>query len=137
MKTIWSRAAGGIELVTQEFGATDSSLAFHIPRPEDGAFSIRELPREDALALAAAIQAHYGAQPERPAEVPIPSGWAIRALATGGGPCDRCGQPLWTHVCLSCSPDYQTPGPGCGNCRNTGMDQTPCRPAQEGGTTGD
>ncbi|GAA0719460.1 hypothetical protein Drose_05780 [Dactylosporangium roseum] len=55
--------------------------------------------------------------------------WDIRAAATGGGPC-TCGKPFWTHVCLSCSPDYQTPGPGCGNCRNTGMDQTPCRPSR-------
>lgn len=31
------------------------------------------------------------------------------------------------HVCVSCSPDGSTPGPGCLNCRNTGMDQTPCQ----------
>lgn len=53
--------------------------------------------------------------------------WERRAAATGGGPCPRCGKPFYTHVCLSCSPDAQTPGPGCVNCRHTGMDQTPCR----------
>lgn len=58
----------------------------------------------------------------------VPQPWALRAAATGGGPCDRCGEPFYTHVCLSCSPDAQTPGPGCVNCRNTGMDQTPCKP---------
>lgn len=31
------------------------------------------------------------------------------------------------HACISCSPDGVTPGPGCHNCRRTGMDQTPCR----------
>lgn len=51
----------------------------------------------------------------------------LRAAATGGGPC-RCGKPFWTHVCLTCSPDAQTPGVGCHNCRSTGMDQTPCQP---------
>lgn len=30
------------------------------------------------------------------------------------------------HVCASCSPDGRRPGIGCMNCRNTGMDQTPC-----------
>lgn len=30
------------------------------------------------------------------------------------------------HACVSCSPDGVLPGPGCGNCRQTGMDQTPC-----------
>lgn len=53
---------------------------------------------------------------------------ARRAAATGGGPCATCGKPFYTHVCLSCSPDAQTPGPGCINCRRTGMDQTPCLP---------
>lgn len=52
--------------------------------------------------------------------------WRLRSEATGGGPCGTCGRPFWTHVCLSCSPDAQSPGPGCANCRNTGMDQTPC-----------
>jgi hypothetical protein len=28
------------------------------------------------------------------------------------------------HYCVSCS-DGETQGPGCGNCRSTGMDQTP------------
>lgn len=51
-----------------------------------------------------------------------------RAEATGGGPCRTCGRPRWTHVCLGCSPDAQTPGPGCVRCRHTGMDQTPCQP---------
>lgn len=63
---------------------------------------------------------------------PTPSPWAIaevlRAFATGGGPCRICTKPLFTHVCLGCSPDSQTPGPGCGDCRYTGMDQTPCLP---------
>jgi hypothetical protein len=54
--------------------------------------------------------------------------WEVRAAATGGGPCPGCGRPYWTHVCLSCSPDSQTPGYGCINCRQTGMDQTPCKP---------
>lgn len=31
------------------------------------------------------------------------------------------------HVCASCSPDGEQPGPGCLNCRHTGMDQTPCQ----------
>ncbi len=30
------------------------------------------------------------------------------------------------HICVSCS-DGTQPGPGCGNCRETGMDQTPCQ----------
>lgn len=30
------------------------------------------------------------------------------------------------HVCISCSPDGSRPGAGCGNCRQTGFDQTPC-----------
>ncbi|MFI5895701.1 hypothetical protein ACIA5D_36960 [Actinoplanes sp. NPDC051513] len=30
------------------------------------------------------------------------------------------------HVCVSCSDGIQ-PGAGCINCRNTGMDQTPCQ----------
>lgn len=30
------------------------------------------------------------------------------------------------HVCVSCSPDGARPGTGCGNCRQTGFDQTPC-----------
>lgn len=64
-----------------------------------------------------------------PAEPPPPSPWEVRAAATGGGPC-TCGRPFWTHVCLGCSPDYQTPGLGCVNCRNTGMDQAPCKPAE-------
>lgn len=54
--------------------------------------------------------------------------WALRTAATGGGPCGGCGKALYTHVCLSCSPDAQRPGPGCVNCRHTGMDQTPCLP---------
>jgi hypothetical protein len=31
---------------------------------------------------------------------------------------------LHPHFCVSCS-DGETAGPGCGNCRSTGMDQTP------------
>lgn len=31
------------------------------------------------------------------------------------------------HACPSCSPDGVTVGSGCHNCRQTGMDQTPCR----------
>lgn len=58
--------------------------------------------------------------------------WEKRAGATGGGPCPICGKPYFTHVCLSCSLDYQTPGPGCVNCRHSGMDQTPCRPVDPG-----
>lgn len=57
-----------------------------------------------------------------------PSPWQVRSAAIGGGPCMRCGEPFYTHVCLSCSPNAQTPGPGCVNCRHTGMDQTPCQP---------
>ncbi|MBM0235934.1 helix-turn-helix transcriptional regulator [Micromonospora sp. ATA32] len=57
-----------------------------------------------------------------------PTPWERRAAATGGGPCSTCGEPFYTHVCLTCSPDSQTPGPGCHNCRRTGMDQTPCLP---------
>lgn len=30
------------------------------------------------------------------------------------------------HICVSCS-DGTAPGPGCINCRDTGMDQTPCQ----------
>lgn len=30
------------------------------------------------------------------------------------------------HACISCSPDGVLPGHGCLNCRQTGMDQTPC-----------
>ncbi|WP_334553221.1 hypothetical protein [Micromonospora sp. CPCC 205714] len=62
---------------------------------------------------------------------PVQQPWEIRAAATGGGPCSRCQRPFYTHVCLGCSPDYQTPGPGCVNCRNTGMDQTPCLPPKQ------
>lgn len=54
--------------------------------------------------------------------------WQARLSATGGGPCPTCRKPFYTHVCIGCSPDYQTPGPGCINCRQTGMDQTPCLP---------
>lgn len=50
-----------------------------------------------------------------------------RATATGGGPCERCGTPRNRHVCLSCSPTGDQPGPGCINCRHTGWDQTPCQ----------
>lgn len=60
-----------------------------------------------------------------------PSPHERRAAATGGGPCPTCGKPFYTHVCLTCSPDAQTPGPGCHNCRNTSMDQTPCKPPSE------
>lgn len=31
------------------------------------------------------------------------------------------------HACVTCSPDGRQPGPGCVNCRKTGMDQTPCQ----------
>ena len=34
---------------------------------------------------------------------------------------------LHAHVCLMCSPDGRLPGHGCINCRQTGMDQTPCQ----------
>jgi len=30
------------------------------------------------------------------------------------------------HVCSTCSPDGINPGSGCHNCRNSGMDQSPC-----------
>lgn len=45
-----------------------------------------------------------------------------------GPPCETCTRPRSLHVCLSCSPDELTAGPGCGNCRNTGWNQTPCLP---------
>jgi hypothetical protein len=45
-----------------------------------------------------------------------------------GPPCERCTRPRSLHVCLSCSPDELTAGPGCHNCRNTGWNQTPCLP---------
>ena len=65
-------------------------------------------------------------------EVPKPLSPAeIRAQATGGDPCPGCQRPFNVHVCLGCSPDFQTPGRGCINCRHTGMDQTPCRPWAE------
>lgn len=32
-----------------------------------------------------------------------------------------------SHACATCSPDGRQPGPGCINCRKTGMDQTPCQ----------
>lgn len=32
-----------------------------------------------------------------------------------------------THTCVTCSPDGRKKGPGCHNCRHTGMDQTPCQ----------
>lgn len=67
----------------------------------------------------------------QPVTVVVPQPWELRAAATGGGPCDRCGEPFYTHVCLSCSPDSQTPGPGCVNCRQAGMDQTPCLPSTD------
>lgn len=59
---------------------------------------------------------------------PPPSKWEIRQAATGGGPCERCTRPRYIHSCISCSPSGDTPGPGCGDCRNTGWDQTPCLP---------
>lgn len=31
-----------------------------------------------------------------------------------------------THYCITCG-SADGPGPGCGNCRGTGFDQTPCR----------
>lgn len=39
-----------------------------------------------------------------------------------------CGR---SHVCVSCSPRPDVPGPGCLNCRQTGFDQTPCVPCAE------
>ena len=30
------------------------------------------------------------------------------------------------HLCLTCRIDDTTRGVGCGNCRHTGFDQTPC-----------
>jgi hypothetical protein len=34
------------------------------------------------------------------------------------------------HYCVGCS-DGEAPGPGCGDCRSTGMDQTPWPQCQE------
>lgn len=34
------------------------------------------------------------------------------------------------HFCVSCS-DGEVPGPGCDNCRSTGMDQTPWPTCEE------
>jgi hypothetical protein len=64
--------------------------------------------------------------------VPVPR-WKLRDAATTGGPCESCGRPRNVHVCISCAdldvgPDRIAPGPGCGSCRNTGMDQMPCLP---------
>lgn len=42
-----------------------------------------------------------------------------------------CGR---SHVCGSCSPRPDVPGPGRINCRNTGYDQTPCVPCAEPAT---
>jgi hypothetical protein len=63
MKTIWTHPDNAINLVTQEFGETDSSLALRIPHR--GVIVVRDLDREDALALAAAIQAHYAEAAQR------------------------------------------------------------------------
>jgi hypothetical protein len=32
-----------------------------------------------------------------------------------------------SHACVTCSPDGREQGPGCHNCRHTGLDQTPCQ----------
>jgi len=95
-----------------------------------GVVDTRELAQQIADAVNAARP--IAAQPPAPgSRDPFTAATraGLRAAATGGGPCRTCCRPLWTHVCLSCSPDAQTPGPGCLNCRQTGMDQTPCQPA--------
>jgi hypothetical protein len=45
-----------------------------------------------------------------------------------GIPCETCERPRAVHVCLSCSSDGIDPGRGCGDCRNSGWNQTPCLP---------
>jgi hypothetical protein len=45
-----------------------------------------------------------------------------------GIPCETCERPRSVHVCLSCTPDGIYPGRGCGDCRNSGWNQTPCLP---------
>lgn len=49
-------------------------------------------------------------------------GHVYHPLARPQWPSGRGGQH--PHYCVSCS-DGETAGPGCGNCRQTGMDQTP------------
>lgn len=51
---------------------------------------------------------------ERPAKLKAKRDAEYRARAAGHN-----------HYCWSCS-DGSAPGPGCGSCRQTGMDQTPC-----------
>ena len=62
--------------------------------------------------------------------------WTAGAPHLPGCPCVHCAvvrpRPQWPpgrggqhpHYCVGCS-DGEAAGPGCGDCRSTGMDQTP------------
>lgn len=53
----------------------------------------------------------------------IPEGLVITDLT----PPDILEMERHGHVCGLCSSDGLRPGPGCANCRNTGMSQMPCQ----------
>lgn len=60
---------------------------------------------------------------------------ATAALAGGiTAPVDRSYASHPLHYCITCG-SPAGPGPGCGNCRQTGYDQTPCRLCAAGGIT--
>lgn len=62
MKTIWTRPGGGVTLSDHALVVDD--LELRVPTLS-GAVIARTLSRDDALALAAAIQAHYAETAQR------------------------------------------------------------------------
>jgi hypothetical protein len=46
-----------------------------------------------------------------------------------GPPCETCTRPRSLHICLGCTDDELSAGPGCGDCYRTGWNQTPCLPS--------
>ncbi len=70
-----------------------------------------------------AIRAHLNAARARASQ-------AIRDVQWLEGLLFRPARPArlpHAHACVSCSPDGEQRGPGCHNCRETGMDQNPCQ----------
>lgn len=63
MNTIWSRETSGLDLVEHQFGSGDEDLAFRIRHR--GIIIVRAVSRDEALALAAAIQGHYAETAQR------------------------------------------------------------------------
>jgi hypothetical protein len=109
-------------------------LLDHLDHAETrNAAALAELLRGGQLATDVRRAAIAALQGTAPAPTPV----ELRAAAATGGPCETCGRPRNVHVCVGCAdltvgPDRIQPGPGCGNCRSTGMDQSPCYPPGEG-----